>query len=251
MGMRKMYSIIIPAYNAAAYIEECVRSVLNQTFEDYEVIIVDDASTDATPSLVSYMASQHSRIKLVNHQENKGKLLARKTGIDHARGEYCLFLDADDTLTNRALERIDHIVAEKEYDIISFGVRILSESDVDEEHLQAAYTYFTPYQGELNGKDIFTECFGNHTYSHNVWDKAYKTALCKEAFTHITGKCIAIGVDIYTYFVFSFLAETFLGLEDELYEYHVGRGVTGKKTMDIGKFELHCRQMWLPCVRPS
>lgn len=242
MGIRKVYSVIIPAYNAASYIEECISSVLNQTLDDYEIIIVNDASTDGTSSLIAHMAKQNSKIKIVNQEENMGELLTRKTGINHAQGEYCLFLDADDTLISTALEYIDNILVKKRYDIIAFGVKVLSENDVDDEHLQAAHSYFTPYQGELNGKNIFVECFENHAYSHNVWDKVYRTILCKEAFAYITEKCIAIGVDIYTYFVFSYLAQTFLGIKDELYEYHVGRGITGKKSMSIGKFEMHCRQ---------
>lgn len=240
-----MYSVIIPAYNAEVYIGECIQSVLRQTVDDFEIIVVDDSSVDATASIVQCMTEVNSKIKLVKHDKNKGELLARKTGVEFAKGEYCLFLDADDALAENALESINLILMKNLYDIISFGVRLCVEDDVDEEHLRSAYAYFVPYQGELRGRRIFEECFENHVYPYNVWDKVYRAELCKKGFSHITEQYNGIGADIYTYFVLSFLAETFLGVKDELYEYHVGRGVTGKQNMGLDKFEMHCKQIYI------
>ncbi len=86
-------SVIVPAYNSMSYLPETLESVLKQTFTDFELIIVDDGSTDQTPQWVSKLTD--SRIRLVR-QENKGVTVARNTGIAHAEGEYIALLDHDD-----------------------------------------------------------------------------------------------------------------------------------------------------------
>ncbi|HRF78803.1 MAG TPA: glycosyltransferase [Flavobacteriales bacterium] len=96
-----LVSIIIPAYNAAPYIEQTIRSVLDQTFTDFEVIVVDDGSTDSTADIVSRITDP--RISLVR-QHNGGVSNARNAGIELARGGIIGFLDADDTFEPKAIE---------------------------------------------------------------------------------------------------------------------------------------------------
>lgn len=99
-------SIVIPVYNVEEYIQACVESVLIQTFTDYEVILVDDGSTDNCPTMCDLYAEQHSQIRVI-HQCNGGLSAARNTGIKHAAGEYILFLDSDDFLVGKdALKKI-------------------------------------------------------------------------------------------------------------------------------------------------
>ncbi len=99
-------SVIIPVYNSKPYLERCVKSVLNQTYKDIEIILVDDGSTDGSGELCDELASCHSLITSV-HQENQGLSGARNTGIRHARGEYIAFLDSDDEwLLDDGLEKI-------------------------------------------------------------------------------------------------------------------------------------------------
>lgn len=102
------YSIIIPAYNVADYIEQCVTSVLSQTHETLEILLVDDGSTDGkTPALCDELASSDSRVRVI-HQENGGQSAARNTGIGYATGDYLLFLDGDDFWTDSGfLKQID------------------------------------------------------------------------------------------------------------------------------------------------
>lgn len=97
----KKVSVIIPLYNKEQYIEDCIRSVLLQTYPDIEVIIVDDGSTDSSVSIVNKYKS--GGVKLVS-QTNKGASAARNTGLRHATGEYVQFLDADDTLDPYKIE---------------------------------------------------------------------------------------------------------------------------------------------------
>lgn len=90
------FSVIIPAYNVADYIKDCVESVLQQSYDDFEVIVVDDGSTDnRTPQVIDYLEELDSRITII-HQKNSGPSVARNKGISIANGDYILFLDGDD-----------------------------------------------------------------------------------------------------------------------------------------------------------
>lgn len=88
-------SIIVPVYNVARWLDECVGSVCRQTFADWQLILVDDGSTDASPILCDNYAATDSRIVAI-HQPNAGSSAARNTGLDRAQGTYVMFLDADD-----------------------------------------------------------------------------------------------------------------------------------------------------------
>jgi len=96
-------SIIIPCYNSERYLRECVDSVLAQTMTDYEVILVDDGSEDATLAIANKMAAVDARVR-VFHQENSGVCAARNLGLEHASGEWITFVDSDDLLPADALE---------------------------------------------------------------------------------------------------------------------------------------------------
>ena len=101
------YSVVIPLYNKQKYIVSALRSVLAQTFEDFEIIVVDDGSQD--DSLQMAMSVQDKKIRVL-HQNNQGVAVARNVGIENAEGEYISFLDADDTWEPNYLEKIDEIV---------------------------------------------------------------------------------------------------------------------------------------------
>ena len=96
-------SVIIPCYNAAAYLDECLQSVLAQTITDFEIIIVDDGSKDDTLAIAQRAARLDARIRVL-HQENAGVSAARNAGLDAAQGEYVTFVDGDDLLVPDAFE---------------------------------------------------------------------------------------------------------------------------------------------------
>ena len=91
-----LLSILVPVYNSEKYLKECFDSVLNQRESDYELILVDDGSTDAGGAICdTYQARYPERVRVI-HQQNQGLILARRAGIAAAQGDYCMFLDADD-----------------------------------------------------------------------------------------------------------------------------------------------------------
>lgn len=110
-------SILIPAYNTEKYIEQCVRSALNQTLTDIEVIVVNDGSTDSTRNILESLDGSDSRLKIL-HQENKGIGAARKRAFEEATGIYIQFVDSDDWIDDNYLKSVVEIAEDKRADIV-------------------------------------------------------------------------------------------------------------------------------------
>ena len=98
-------SIIIPVYNVEKYLDECINSAVNQTFDDIEIICVNDGSTDGSLEIIEKHASKDKRIRIIS-QEHKGVGSARNAGLDAAKGKYIYFMDSDDYVELNALKRI-------------------------------------------------------------------------------------------------------------------------------------------------
>lgn len=123
-----LVSIITPAYNAEKYIEETIKSVLNQTYDNWELIIVDDKSTDNTINIVEKYTNDN-RIKLYKNDENSGVAKSRNNGILFASGDYIAFLDADDLWENDKLEKqIDFIKNNESYDVLCTSYTLINEN---------------------------------------------------------------------------------------------------------------------------
>ncbi len=121
------FSVIVPVYNVEAYLEKCVSSILNQTFSNYEIILVDDGSTDKSGELCETLALASSdKIKVI-HQENKGLGGARNTGLENAIGEYVLFIDSDDYIKETTLQEVNAFIDEKQVDMVMFDYCTVDE----------------------------------------------------------------------------------------------------------------------------
>ena len=100
-----MVSIVMPAYNAEKYIEQAIRSVINQTYKDWELIVIDDGSIDNTASILFELAALDSRIHALKNEKNCGASYTRNRAISLARGEWIAFLDSDDLWKPEKLDR--------------------------------------------------------------------------------------------------------------------------------------------------
>ena len=114
------FSIVVPVYNVEPYLTICLKSLINQTFKNFEIICVNDGSTDKSLDILNYHAQRDSRIKIIN-QENKGLGAARNVGVAAAKGEYLLFVDSDDWLRTDALEVLDNRSKAQDFDVCIFG----------------------------------------------------------------------------------------------------------------------------------
>lgn len=120
-------SVIVPIYNVERYLEKCLNSLMNQSFDDYEVIIVNDGSIDRSKEIAEKYEAKYSNVVLLN-QENKGAGQARNYGIEAAKGEYLLFVDSDDFIHKDTLKITYSKAIENKADMVVFGYTILSES---------------------------------------------------------------------------------------------------------------------------
>lgn len=114
-------SCIIPVYNVAPYLVKCLDSVIGQTYENIEIILIDDGSTDNSYQICKQFADNDSRVRLI-HQENGGLSCARNTGIAQATGDYVLFIDSDDWLDTTMIDSLVHIALENKCDIVASGM---------------------------------------------------------------------------------------------------------------------------------
>ena len=118
----KLFSVIIPVYNIADYLPQCIDSVLAQDFQDYEIILVDDGSTDGSSEICDKYVLEYEQIKVI-HKENTGPSDARNIGIKNAIGDYIIFLDGDDFWQgNTIFFDLSKIIREENHpDLIVYG----------------------------------------------------------------------------------------------------------------------------------
>ena len=120
--MDKMYSIVIPVYNAQAHLRECLDSCVKQLGDRAEIVCVNDGSKDNSGNILDEYASLYPTIKVI-HKENEGVSIARNVGITNASGKYIVFLDSDDLLVEHCLSMLDKVLENNEYDIVVGRVR--------------------------------------------------------------------------------------------------------------------------------
>ena len=106
MNNSPYFSIIVPMYNAERYIKICVNSILNQTFQDFELIIVDDCSTDNSYKICSELYGNNEKVRLFRHEKNRGNGFTRNIGLKNSIGRYIVFVDSDDIILPNALKKL-------------------------------------------------------------------------------------------------------------------------------------------------
>ena len=115
------FSLVMPAYNAQTHIDSVIQTLVDQPFDSWEIIVVDDCSTDGTREVVRRWADADARIRLVVHEANQGPAAARNTGMAQARGTWLWMPDSDDTFDDDILVRAHDLVASDEFDVVLFG----------------------------------------------------------------------------------------------------------------------------------
>lgn len=130
-----LVSVITPAYNCAEYIDECIESVLNQTYQNWEMLIVNDKSTDNTQSIVESYAKKDHRIKLFNQEKNAGAAAARNKALELSQGRFVAFLDSDDAWKPNKLERQLEFMIENKYGFTFTSYEIMSVKTLDKKKI--------------------------------------------------------------------------------------------------------------------
>ena len=169
-----LISVIVPVYRVEEYLERCVKSILSQTYENLEVILVDDGSPDQCPAICDACAEKDARVKVI-HQENKGLSGARNAGIDAASGEYLAFVDSDDYVSPHFIEELYQLLQDTGCAIGQCRFSYVKGDGLVEESDSA----FCIYRGEslmeqLYGPEEKATCFVV------AWNKLYRAELFKE-----------------------------------------------------------------------
>ena len=125
-------SVIVPCYNVEEYLEECLDSIINQTFKDMEIICINDGSTDNTLNILNSYAERDSRIKIIS-QSNQGLSAARNTGLKNVTGEYVAFIDSDDYFELTAFEETLKVIEEKSLDLLIFKLINFDDKTLEKE----------------------------------------------------------------------------------------------------------------------
>lgn len=165
-------SAIIPVYNAEKYLEKCVESILNQSYQDFELILVDDGSTDGSGKICDKYAENDSRIRTI-HTKNRGPAAARRTGIETAGGEYVTFVDADDWLERGMFAFATEKMTEQCADIICMG-----HKEVDGQgNSRAIISGHTEEWLVTQKSEMMRQLHGTRLIDSGPWAKLIKRAL--------------------------------------------------------------------------
>lgn len=201
-------SIVVPVYNVAQYLEDCLTSIACQTYQNYEVLLVDDGSTDNSPNICDVFAKQDDRFRVV-HQPNQGAAIAKNTGLAMATGDYIAFLDSDDFVENNWLERVVSLIKANNVDVIEYafdkiyvGMREVDLFPKDSEGEFSAEEYLGQYLS-------FWQC-------SLFWNKVFCADLLKNVRFKNERRCI--DDEFFTYKAVS-SAKKIMRINDVLYHY--------------------------------
>lgn len=165
---RPKVSVIIPVFNTEAYLEEAVQSIMNQTLNDLEIIIIDDGSTDNSLTVIKKLAQEDNRIKWIT-QPNMGLSVTRNIGIENARGRYLYFMDSDDILEANALMTCSRIIRGKNLDFVFFDAVSFSEAGPIESDTRYKRTYLFREEDLLPGKEMLDRMLDHKIFRAPVW----------------------------------------------------------------------------------
>lgn len=221
----KKISIIVPIYNVEEFLNRCIESLVNQTYKNLEIILVDDESPDNSPAICDKWAAADSRIVVI-HKKNEGVAVARNTGLSQATGDYIGFVDGDDYCFKTMYEHLMHNAAEYDADI-SMCSYYESADEVDD--VENSSCKAEPVSYDTAMKNV---CMGEYMYGV-LWNKIYKAELVKG----IVMPALKCSQDLpYNYFAFK-KAQKIVLSDEMLYFYRVRQTSTTKSKFGYGALD--------------
>ena len=228
-----MLTITIPVFNVAEYLDNCLYSVVGQTYRDIEIILVDDGSTDGSEKICDEWGKRDERIKVI-HQQNMGLYMARKTGAENAKGEYVLSIDADDWIDKDACEQIFTTIKNTSADVIQYGLQVEYKGQGNSEALFYD-KWFNVHTDHIDGSDeMLISCYVRKNIPWNVATKAIRTDILNKAYKYIGEHKINQLEDFLTTYCVFLYSHTWHRLEGKFYHYQLGIGMsTNSKPMSL------------------
>ncbi len=178
--MEPFFSIIMPAYEVANYIGRAIDSVINQLFADWELIVIDDCSTDETSEIIRRYVSRDHRIRMISHDINRGLSAARNTGLKYAKGQYIWFMDSDDYVDNNLLKMVYESLKKSYAEVVVFGLK--EEYYDDQENLVYTHEICPAVEKEMNQNQLRREIIKleQQTLYGYAWNKIYEKRYLKK-----------------------------------------------------------------------
>lgn len=218
-----LFSVIVPIYKTEEYLPQCVESILAQTYDDFEVILVDDGSPDGCPQLCDYYASLDARVHVI-HQENGGSTSARLAGAMLAKGDYIITVDSDDYIDKILLETVFRKIQQDPCDVILFNAMSFSEAGmISTRHEVSSGVYYGEELGTLRDAFMFdknkrTLNFGNILFA--LWSKAIKTSLFLKYQSKVP-TAVRKGDDLAVFAPILYACESLMVLTESYYYYRI------------------------------
>lgn len=128
----KKISVIVPVYNSEKYIERCLTSIINQTYKNIEIIIINDGSTDNSQGIIDKYVKENQNTIKTYQTKNNGVASARNLGIEKVTGDYFLFVDSDDYIEQNLIEKLNSIIEKEKVDIVKYKMKIIKENNTGE-----------------------------------------------------------------------------------------------------------------------
>ena len=231
------FSIIIPVYNTEKYLSRCLDSVVNQTFKNIEIIIVNDASQGNCKEIVEEYQKKDNRIKYIEHSENKSLLQARKTGNIASTGKYIMYVDSDDEIEINACEEIFNVIKNEDCDIVSFGTKVISNDKT--KFIQWA---LSTNRFKIDSEFLLCEVI-NQKISHNMWNKVFHRRIIDKLIEYIPDTKIMNAEDMLQCLIAFYFAKSYKVIQKSLYIYYADIGLSNKNTneIDLGKYDYLCK----------
>jgi len=237
-----LLSIIVPVFNTSKYLERCLNSILKQTYQEIEIICVDDGSTDESPMILEKFAAAYPRVTVVRHEENLGLLEARKTGVEKARGAFIQFLDSDDMIDPELCACAVGLIKKHNADIAELSAR---QVDIEKN----SQMIIDPSCGILEDQAILEGLFVTRKASTSLVLKIYRSELCKKAFEAVPHMRCYAGEDVLASFFLACYASKYIGLPTgPKYTYYLGAGISSGVSITLEKYSQFCQMSSIPEV---
>lgn len=209
------YSIIVPVYKVEKYLDQCVNSVLRQSYHDFELILVDDGSPDSCPEICDKFAFENDNVR-VYHQKNGGVAAARNSGMELASGEYIIFIDSDDYLSDDdALAKID-VALETNPDVLVYGYKKFFESN---NSFGAPVCNFPTEKIAMSPEKFLSYLITKDSYTGTAWGKVFRRELLIANNIRFKEGMISEDIDFYLHVMFC--AKSYTAINEALYVYRM------------------------------
>ena len=166
-------SIVVPVYNVELYLEECIDSILNQTYSDLQIILIDDGSTDRSGEIIEQYKKADQRVITV-HKDNGGSSSARNVGLKHAEGEYVVFIDSDDIIHRNFVRELLDAAYEDDADITACDFISIRDNKPDDNK------NYKKIKMLMNSREAIFEMYKSDSIGWNIWNKLFKRSLFED-----------------------------------------------------------------------